>query len=208
MSQKPPAFQLYPRNWLTSRTVAKMSRGQRADFLHLLCHAWLSEIPGSLPYPVEAAAKIVGWKASKLRSFLSQFPTTFERKTSHGLDAFWNELLLKQYDEMVAHSESKRVAGIKGNAVRWHSESQEHRSASASALASAKSKDNPGLTHTPFYDKNKKQEQVRIEANSGSGPSDLGLGGFVVKICEHCGAEYRSKQKHDRECRVLTAVTA
>jgi hypothetical protein len=46
MSQKPPAFQFYPRNWLTSRNVIRMSRGDRADYLHLLCHAWLSEMPG------------------------------------------------------------------------------------------------------------------------------------------------------------------
>jgi hypothetical protein len=202
MAQKPPAFQFYPRNWLTSRTVAQMSRGDQADFMHLLCHAWLSEIPGSLPYPSEAAAKIVGWKASKLRHFLRQFPTTFVRKTSHGLDAFWNEVLLNQYDEMLAFTESKRFAGIKGNAVRWHSESQRGRPASASSSVSAQSKDNPGLTHTSFYRQEKRLEQVHLEANAGAGPSGngAGIGGFKVHTCASCGQQYRSKQRHDREC--------
>lgn len=45
----PPSFQFYPRDLLTSRKVLAMSPEGRGAYLFLLCHAWLSDRPGTLP---------------------------------------------------------------------------------------------------------------------------------------------------------------
>lgn len=46
---RPPSFQFYPRNFLTSQKVAAMSLEQIGAYVLLLCNAWLSDQPGTLP---------------------------------------------------------------------------------------------------------------------------------------------------------------
>jgi uncharacterized protein YdaU (DUF1376 family) len=37
---RPPAFQLYVKDWLTSKKRAAMSLDQQAAYMNLLCHCW------------------------------------------------------------------------------------------------------------------------------------------------------------------------
>src|ERR1700722_1388656 len=46
---KPPAFQLYARDFLTSEKVQLMPLEAVGAYILLLCQAWLSDPPGTLP---------------------------------------------------------------------------------------------------------------------------------------------------------------
>lgn len=46
---KSPAFQFYPKDWLSSRRVRMMTDQQRGWYIQLLCEAWESEIQATLP---------------------------------------------------------------------------------------------------------------------------------------------------------------
>ena len=46
---RPPSFQFYPSEYLSSRAVAAMHPTARGGYVHLLCHAWLGDRPGWLP---------------------------------------------------------------------------------------------------------------------------------------------------------------
>lgn len=57
---KSPAFQLYVRDVICSKTIGRLHArrdGRGLAYLYLLCEAWLEDPPGSLPNdPVELAA--------------------------------------------------------------------------------------------------------------------------------------------------------
>ena len=57
---RPPSFQFYPREYLSSRAVAAMHPTARGGYVHLLCHAWLSDRPGWLPDDDALLAAISG----------------------------------------------------------------------------------------------------------------------------------------------------
>jgi hypothetical protein len=48
-NHKFPAFQFYPKDWLSSESVICMSAEQRGWYIQLLCYAWQGEPGGSLP---------------------------------------------------------------------------------------------------------------------------------------------------------------
>lgn len=58
--EQAPSFQFYPRELLTSRAVLTMSLDARGAYLLLLCHAWLSEEPGTLPNDDSLLATLSG----------------------------------------------------------------------------------------------------------------------------------------------------
>lgn len=55
---KAPAFQWYPRDWLSSWRVQSMTGSEVAAYFHLLNHAWLQEPQGTLPDDPEVLAKM------------------------------------------------------------------------------------------------------------------------------------------------------
>lgn len=52
-----PAFQFYPRDWLSSQRVQLLSLEEEGAYLRLLCHCWLH---GSIPDDEALAAKLLG----------------------------------------------------------------------------------------------------------------------------------------------------
>ncbi len=68
---KPPAFQFYAKDWLSSKTVRAMSFEDRGVYIDLLAMAWDSEEPGTLTLPVP------GYNPRTIRSFLLRWPSTF-----------------------------------------------------------------------------------------------------------------------------------
>jgi hypothetical protein len=110
-----------------------MSYHHRGIYIELLSAAWDSDEPGTLPLPIDLAARSAGLDPRSLRDFMAKSPGCFVEVGGRLV----NIKLRSQYQEHEKFIESKRVAGIKGNAVRWHSESHSDRSASASASASA-----------------------------------------------------------------------
>jgi len=49
MANKPPAFQFYVKDWLSSESVVVMTAEQRGWYIQLLCHAWNGEPIATLP---------------------------------------------------------------------------------------------------------------------------------------------------------------
>jgi hypothetical protein len=89
---KPPAFQFYAKDWRSSSTVKLMNYHQRGLYIDMLAAAWDSDEPGSLPLPLEIAARSVGCDVRSLRDLLSKFPRCFVQVGSHLV----NEKLVEQ----------------------------------------------------------------------------------------------------------------
>lgn len=60
MVEKSPAFQFYPKDWLSSWRVQSMTPEQRGGYIQLLCHAWLQNPQGTLPDDPEILAQMSG----------------------------------------------------------------------------------------------------------------------------------------------------
>lgn len=194
MGQKPPAFQFYAKDWRSSPTVKKMNPKERGLYIDILALAWDSDEPGTITMSVAQICRELRVFSATLRRLLADFPTTLRQEG----DKFVQPKLREQWLKYKEISEKRQQAGSKSSAIAQ----QKHHSAFASAFASSQSKDNPGLQHSNSYFQDKKQEQAHREAMAGAGPSDVkNLGGFKVFTCASCGLEYRSKQRHQRECR-------
>jgi uncharacterized protein YdaU (DUF1376 family) len=59
-NQKPPAFQLYTKDFLASESVSLMTDQERGWYIFLLCHAWNSEPVGTLPNNLEKLRRLAG----------------------------------------------------------------------------------------------------------------------------------------------------
>ena len=55
--EKAPAFQFYPRDWLSDENVMSLSYEQEGWYIHLLCHCWLE---GSIPADPAHALRLIG----------------------------------------------------------------------------------------------------------------------------------------------------
>ncbi len=56
MTEKSPAFQFYPKDWLSDQNVMLMDNEARGIYIHLLCYCWLN---GSIPNDVIQLAQLV-----------------------------------------------------------------------------------------------------------------------------------------------------
>jgi|SRR5262245_23766933 len=63
-AEKSPAFQFYPRDFLTDVHVVAMSNAERGMYMTLLCHCWLE---GSLPADPRVLAKLVNEPLDRFR---------------------------------------------------------------------------------------------------------------------------------------------
>jgi uncharacterized protein YdaU (DUF1376 family) len=59
-TDRPPAFQFYPREFVSSRAVSLMTPEERGGYIMLLCHAWMGDKPGRLPADDAALAILSG----------------------------------------------------------------------------------------------------------------------------------------------------
>lgn len=146
MANKPPAFQFYPKDWLTSKAVIAMTATQRGYYIQLLAYAWDSERPGTLPNDPGIIWRLAG--AASRREFeakggpvLEQFPVIRGGKRRE------NARLCSEYRGQLKRKETRSDNGRAGASARWHSNLHskainlpmaKHSSASASSTASAK----------------------------------------------------------------------
>jgi hypothetical protein len=131
---KPPAFQFYAKDWRSSSTVKLMNYHQRGLYIDMLAAAWDSDEPGSLPLPLEIAARSVGCDVRSLRDLLSKFPRCFVQVGSHLV----NDKLVEQarkYQEISKKRTS--AANLRHHANASSQNMQVDHSAFAVASASA-----------------------------------------------------------------------
>ena len=55
-----PSFQFYPRDFVSSSAVTRMTPEERGGYIMLLCHAWDADEPGVLPDDDGALAALSG----------------------------------------------------------------------------------------------------------------------------------------------------
>lgn len=113
-----PSFPKYAKDWLTGEGTRLMTPEQRGAFDWLLCHAWLSDPPCTLPDDDAALAKLSDlgrrWKTVG-GAIRSQFiPHSPGRVVNRKLLAVWNE-----YQEF---RERQSRSGKRGNDSRWQND--------------------------------------------------------------------------------------
>jgi uncharacterized protein YdaU (DUF1376 family) len=119
VTQKPPAFQFYAKDWLTSKAVISMSAVQRGYYIHLLAHSWDSPRPGYLQDDPELLWKLAGAKSRKhwekdAALVLAQFP-----KAGRGIRV--NRRLAGERKAQVDRSSRYSSSGLAGAKARWDS---------------------------------------------------------------------------------------
>lgn len=149
MSNKPPAFQFYVKDWRSSPTVQLMSREERGTYIDLLALAWENE--ALLPGDVHTLARsMFGYNVRSLANFLAKFPECFVKVRAKFGESLVNLKLREQYEEVEHYKQNQSDAGKKGNEVRWGKESQANRSASAFASAPASANTTPAAQVAAF----------------------------------------------------------
>lgn len=114
MSTRTPAFQFYPKDFLTSERVIGMTYEQRGIYITLLCQCWLE---GSLPSDLNVLAGYLRLRPAKL---LAAWPTmkssfTLRRGRLH------HKRLDREWRKQLEHRKAKQQAGIEGAKRRWQS---------------------------------------------------------------------------------------
>ena len=111
---QPPAFQFYPRDWLSSSGTRTMSYAERGMYCELLSHQWLD---GSIPCTENEISRLLGvtravWRKASPR-VLSRF--TIVMKDGRLKNKRLEEVRAEQH----AFREERSQAGKKGAAIRW-----------------------------------------------------------------------------------------
>jgi len=128
---KPPAFQFYAKDWLSSPSVRAMSMHLRGIYITVLAAMWDSDEPGTLTLPIEVAAKSAGLDPRSLRDFVSKSPRCLVEIDGKLVNEKLREQAVKY----------REISGKRAEAARlMHAANaqQKHRSASSSASSSAK----------------------------------------------------------------------
>jgi uncharacterized protein YdaU (DUF1376 family) len=120
---KPPAFQLYAKDFLGSGTTV-MTLAECGAYIRLLCHAWDSDPVATLPDEDYALFKLSGadskdeWSEVK-KAVLAKF----DKERFPG--RLTNLRLREYYDELSEHAEKQTERAKKGAAARWSGKRQE-----------------------------------------------------------------------------------
>lgn len=190
---RPPAFQFYCRDFLTSEKVQALTDRAFRAYVNLLAQAWLSTPVGTLPSDDRKLASMSritrqAWGACK-NEVLDCFEPDGER--------FMAPRLVSQYRALMAHSMSRAAAGRRGGAERWKTTDTQSagdgktdgkpvaKNGSASAFASAHTDkghdvplDGKTTTKTPTFD--------RSSPGVRRGTAGWYKDGWMVE-CDTCG---------------------
>ncbi len=124
--QKPPAYQWYVRQWLSSPTRLSMTKSERSAYRDLLDHCW--ECGGSLPNDHDLLRRMADCTKAEWRRFGEKILSHFFKLPDGRLT---NALIKELWEERAAFIENRSVSGKHGAAKRWHS----HDSAIAQPMA-------------------------------------------------------------------------
>lgn len=112
--EKSPAFQFYPKEFLTDGNVAGMSLQERGAYITLLCLCWQE---GSLPANLDRLANMVG---TPKRSFLHFWPAVERCFKTQG-DRLIHPRLELEREKQASHRQRQSEKGKAGAAARWAS---------------------------------------------------------------------------------------
>lgn len=109
---KPPAFQFYAKEWLSS--TAEMSLAAQGAYMRLLAWSWDN---GPLATDEARRARLVGLTVPKFKRLWSEFSL----KWDHTPAGFTNKKLEAKRAELHAYRNRRREAGKAGADSRWQS---------------------------------------------------------------------------------------
>lgn len=108
---KPPAFQFYPKDWLTSEKVMSMTLEQQGAYMNLLCHAWINE---GLPNDDAILARLSGMGDAWLKGGSRLVRGCFKLKG----DRLINEKQESIRENQKTWREKSRLGGIESGKAR------------------------------------------------------------------------------------------
>ena len=112
MSNKSPAFQFYPQDYLSSARVAEMSLEEEGAYIRLLCYCWTT---GSIPADPERCARLVGKGCS---TSVATFVQRSFNVCSTNVQRMVHDRLEKEREKQGLRREQTSFAGKKSAAAR------------------------------------------------------------------------------------------
>jgi len=159
-----PAFQFYPKDFLSSSAVALMSMQERGVYITLLCHCWLD---GSLPTDPERLARICGLP---LPTFRKCWPAVSERFVTNDDGHLTNPRLERERHKQSDFRRRQSDNGRRGGRPRKLDESQAL-PAENPTLSSGLSQTEPEKSSSSAFAFASAKEQ--IPRARGSNPTDF-----------------------------------
>jgi uncharacterized protein YdaU (DUF1376 family) len=113
-TDKAPAFQFYPKDFLSDEDQAVMSCEQAGAYIRLICHAWNE---GSIPDDAMKCARLAGSEPKRFQAHVWPsvrvcFMATEDGRLVHGR-------LEKEREKQQIFSDRQRVKGVAGAAARY-----------------------------------------------------------------------------------------
>lgn len=109
-----PAFQFYPKDFLTDGNVAVMSLQERGAYITLLCNCW---IEGSIPIEPAKLARSCGVSVPVFQRLWPALAPCF--RTNGNADRLIQPRLERERNKQEAFRHSQREKGASGAAARW-----------------------------------------------------------------------------------------
>jgi uncharacterized protein YdaU (DUF1376 family) len=110
---KAPAFQWFPRDYLTDEAVVRMSLEQQGAYVRLLSHQWLE---GSIPADMIGLAALCGISAGKMKKLWPGLQKKFSATDDGRLQ---NQRMEEIREEQANHKQKQSLGGKRGAAKRW-----------------------------------------------------------------------------------------
>ena len=112
-----PSFQFYPRDWLASSSVRRMTLAERGAYIDLLAYAWQD---GGLPDDDAEIARMLQVSISVWRKLARRVRPRFEGQEGRLINA----RLERVRAEQAAYRERQAKAGRTGASKRWLTDGQ------------------------------------------------------------------------------------
>lgn len=108
-----PAFQFYPKDYVSSANVRMMTYEERGMYVELLCHAWLE---GSVPSDTDRIARLLSLPPADFERAWPAIAPCFEAR---GDGELVNARLERERQNQEAYRETQSENGRKGARARW-----------------------------------------------------------------------------------------
>ena len=101
---KSPAFQFYPKDYISDEVVMCMSNEERGVYMHMLCMDWLNN---GIPSDKQTLCRMFGCSEQVLNTCLTKF-----QQNGNSDERLFNKRLLVEREKQSDNRAKKRLAGI------------------------------------------------------------------------------------------------
>lgn len=116
MSHKSPAFQFYPKDFLSDENVVLMTNQELGCYMKLLCYCWKE---GSIPLDIQKIAKLCNEDGAAMALLWSAIKNCFS-VCKENPERLVNLRLLKEREKQIEHHKIKSLSGKKGAKAKWN----------------------------------------------------------------------------------------